>query len=407
MALRQPRSRAARDSPLRLAIALGGTDWGRSGIGTYVRAVMPLLLRELEAEGDRAIVLGCPHDFAAYDDVLDGAKRATLPEALDKAGPSAAFHLAGAGVAAKVAGANILLLPAANRRMPFASPVPTVAVVHDLAQLHVAEKYDALRMFYLRQVLVRALGHASSLVAVSKATEDDLKEALGRRSPPTRVVPNGVDHARFAPRPANDPSVTAARAHVGIEGPYILYASRLEHPGKNHVRLVHAFARGEARHTHRLVLAGKDWGGGELIRAAVREHALEDRVTFAGFVPDEHLPGLVAGAASVVMVGLREGFGLPALEALAAGRPVCVANAGALPEVAGPLGVLCDPLDVASIAAALDRATLDAAVRARAEREGPGYARERGWERTARDLVAECRRVFRARRERSTSRGRS
>ena len=91
------------------------------------------------------------------------------------------------------------------------------------------------------------------------------------------------------------------------------------------------------------------------------------------------------------MVGLREGFGLPALEALSAGRPVFVASTGALPEVVGELGVTCDPEDERAITSALERALLDDVVRRKAAEQGPLYARGRGWDATARGLVAACR----------------
>jgi glycosyltransferase involved in cell wall biosynthesis len=113
-----------------------------------------------------------------------------------------------------------------------------------------------------------------------------------------------------------------------------------------------------------------------------------------GYVSDELLPPLVAGADSVVMVGLREGFGLPVLEALSAGRSVCVSAAGALPEVAGPLGVRCDPLEPVSIAAALEQATLDPQIRARAQTEGPAWAKKHGWEQTAEGLLNACSRAL-------------
>jgi glycosyltransferase involved in cell wall biosynthesis len=107
-------------------------------------------------------------------------------------------------------------------------------------------------------------------------------------------------------------------------------------------------------------------------------------------VPDEVLPKLLAGANSVAMVGLREGFGLPALEALATGRPVFASNTGALPEVVGDLGALCDPFSEDSIREALDRTVGDQDLRARVVSEGPASARERGWGATAQKLVEIC-----------------
>jgi len=103
-------------------------------------------------------------------------------------------------------------------------------------------------------------------------------------------------------------------------------------------------------------------------------------------VADEVLPGLVAGADAVVMVGLHEGFGLPALEALASGRPVVASRSGALPEVVGPLSASCDPWDEGSIKEALDRALTDEALLRRARLDGPAWAARFSWESTADSL---------------------
>ena len=378
---------------MQVALPLGGTDRGCSGIGTYVRAIAPRLNQRLVALGGRLIALGTPSEIEAYSEELRSVETVAIPRVFDGAAASALFHLAAVGTLARRAGANVLLLPAANRRMTLRSPIPTVGVVHDLAQLHVAEKYDPLRMFYVNRVLTRAFRSSTELVTVSSATRDDLARVVNGTSESVRVVLNGVDAELFQPRDRGDVSVVNAIRSVGLEPTtdrYLLYVSRLEHPGKNHIRLLQAFARSAARRTHRLVLVGKDWGAGAQIAAERTRLQLNDRVTIAGFVSDAVLRPLLAGSDAVVMVGLREGFGLPALEALAAGRPVIAADAGALPEVVGPLAALCDPLDVGSIARAIDRALNDDALRDRIEREGPAWAAERGWDRTADGLLEAC-----------------
>jgi len=177
---------------------------------------------------------------------------------------------------------------------------------------------------------------------------------------------------------------------TGLDGPYLLYAARLEHPHKNHLRLLRAYAASAARRTHRLALSGSDWGAGPLVLEERARLGLEDRVRILGFLERDMVPPLFAGADGVIMVGLHEGFGLPALEALACGRPVCASSTGALPEVVGPLGAICDPMDESSIAASLDRLVGDAALRARCAEEGPAWAAARGWERTVAGLIEAC-----------------
>ena len=373
---------------MRIAVAVGGTDRGRSGISTYVRALLPRLQAGLEAEGGQLIAFGGAEDLATYEGELRRAETAVTCNR--GPGLDAAWHLLRAGAFAEKLGADVLLLPAANRRLTAFSRVPTVAVVHDLAQLKVPEKFDPLRMFYATRVLPGALRTATELVAVSEATRRDLCGALHVKRERIRLVPNGVDAARFLPASGDDDRIDRARVATGLVGPYLLYMSRLEHPGKNHLRLLRAFAGSAAARTHVLALAGADFGAAAAVRSEIARLHLGDRVSVLGFVADDLLPGLVAGADAVAMVGLYEGFGLPALEAIAAGRPVVASATGALPEVVGRFAAMCDPLSVGSISTALDRAIADPQLRASVAAEGPAWAAARGWDRTASGILDAC-----------------
>lgn len=375
---------------MRIVFTLGGTDAGRSGLGSYVKAVLPELRDAARQSGVEIVALGSHDELSAYADALEGIRTLHAPRWTSAPGPSALWYLTAAGAAAGLSG-DVVLYSAANRRFGAINPRPTVAVVHDLGPLYVPEKYDPLRLAYFRYGLVPVLRRATRLVAISEATRRDLMHTLGLERDRVDVVPNGVDGKRFAPRPQNDPEVARALRELGVRQPYVLYPSRLEHPAKNHVRLIVAFARSRASTTHQLVLAGADWGGRRTVMNAVFDHNLQDRVRTLGYVEDRLIPLLVAGADSVAMVGLREGFGLPALEALASGRPVFAADTGALPEVLGGLGALCDPYSVESIATALDRATYDESLRTACLREGPRRAAWFGWRRTAEGILASCR----------------
>jgi glycosyltransferase involved in cell wall biosynthesis len=375
---------------VRVALPLGGTDWGRSGIGTYVRSIIPHLHQALKDQDAELLVFGNEKELAAYSPCLKGVPVATTPAWADPPAQSALWYLSFAGGFAKQHGADVVLYPAAQRRCSVRQPVPSVAVVHDLGQLKVADKYDPLRMFYFKQVALRLIKNSTRKVAISQSTRDDMVEALKLTAESIAVVPNGVDYTRFCPLPDDDARVVAARQATNLSGPYLLYPARLEHPAKNHVRLIQAFARSQLTHTHHLALSGGDWGGKALIEETIREFNLGDRVKLLGFVDEEHLAGLIAGAEAVIMVGMTEGFGLPALEALASGRPVCAARAGALPEVVGSLAAMCDPLDVGSIAAALERAALDQEFRRQCADDGPGWARTWGWDVTGSLLAKVC-----------------
>lgn len=381
---------------MRVALPLGGTDWGESGIGTYVHSIIPHISRSLAQSGDGLFVFGNQRELRAYQACLDGVTRVRVPESFDRPALSAAWYLSSAPRFARKHGADVLLYPAAQRRCGLLQSLPTVAVVHDLGQLKLANKYDPLRMVYFRHLMLPLLRRATCLVAISAATRDDLMGALQLGEDRVQVILNGVDSARFRPLPADDSEIRAAREATGLVAPYVLYPARLEHPAKNHVRLLEGFSRSALRHSHVLALSGGDWGARVLIEKTIAQLGLGASVRILGFVADELVPGLFAGADAVVMVGLTEGFGLPALEALACGRPVCAARAGALPEVVGTLAVLCDPLDSDSIAASLAQTVHDEGFRTRCSREGPGWAQARGWDRTGAGLADACRQALRA-----------
>lgn len=379
---------------MKLALLLGGTDEGRSGIGRYVRELAPRLLTLLRSDGESLCAIGTQREQAAYAEALAGSERVIVSSRWQSPGANALWHLVASSSAAAAAGCDVALFPAANRRMALRSPLPLVAVVHDLAQLRVKEKYDRARMTYVEHVLLPALRRAQSLVAVSAATQADIVEHVRTHS--TRVVPNGVDYERFVPEELCSSSVERARAQLELSGPYLLYLSRLELPAKNHLRLLEAFAASSARDSHTLVLAGADWGGSAAIEATIDRLQVRDRVRLLGFVDDEMVPALVAGAEVVAMVGLFEGFGLPALEALSCGVPVVASSTGALPEVVGTLGLLADPMSAIAIREALERALSDETHRRRVSVEGPLWARAHGWEASAAALLDTCRAARRA-----------
>jgi glycosyltransferase involved in cell wall biosynthesis len=376
---------------MQVGVALGGTDLGVSGIGRFVRAGLPRLARRVEDAGGTVTGIGTPAELAAFSTELGDSRTVELSLRYAKPGANALWHFFAADSAARAAGVDVLLFPAANRRFAWAGQIPTVAVVHDLAQFHVPGKYDVLRTLYAKQVLARALRKASALVAVSDATRDDMVRVLGCAQRDVRVVHNGVDTDLFRSHCGEPAALVELRRSQGIDRPYLLYACRLEHPGKNHLRLLRAFAESRLRDSHQLVLAGKDWGALEAIREEVRRLDLEAAVRIVGFVDDASLAAMMRSATAVLVLGLYEGFGLPALEGLAVGRPVVASKTGALPEVVGPLGVLCEPMAEDSIRRALERVVSDDALRCRVAREGPDRARAWSWDRTAEGLMEACR----------------
>ena len=352
-----------------IAVSLAGCDQGNSGVSVFAAALLPRLIRDLRARGVETFVLGTDVERAAAG--LADAPGPRLPPLLDRPALSAAFVLALVAPIARAHGARVLYLPCANRRIVAVGGVRVAGTVHDLAQLHVANKYGPVRQVYIEHLLVPLLRRLSVVTAVSQATADDVVKLAHVPAARVRVIRNGVSLG--APASATAP---AGR-------PYLLYPARLEHPGKNHVRLLEGFARARVRGTHDLVFSGAEWGAGDRIRETIASLGLGDRVRLAGFVDRDAFTSLLVGADAVVAAGLLEGFGLPAAEALACGKVVAASSTGSLPEVVGDLGALFDPLDVDAIAAALDRAAYDEPLRARCASRGPTRAAQFSWDAAA------------------------
>jgi glycosyltransferase involved in cell wall biosynthesis len=194
-----------------------------------------------------------------------------------------------------------------------------------------------------------------------------------------RVVPPGVTPA-FSPQAGKD--VPAVRQLFGIEGPYALFLGVLNRR-KNPGVLLDAWAR-LPEEAGGLVLAGADGGLLEPLREYAQELGLAARVHFAGHVDDVYVPALIAGATCLVVPSRLEGFGLPALEALACGTPVVHSGRGGLREAAGMQGIEVDPEDPEAIAAAVLRTIDDMSTRDRMVEGGLAYAARFDWLATAR-----------------------
>lgn len=302
--------------------------------------------------------------------------------------------------------------------------VPVVATCYDLIPLRLSGLYltGAARRAAYRRYLA-GLRRARRVIVPSHATAEDLVALVGIPASRVRVVPLGVGSpdapvARQAAiaAPAAAPEDDGRRAPAGpgydgadgaggadgtggadggrgaggavagtVGGPYVLFAGSLE-PHKNPRLPVDALAG--TREDVRLVMVGP-WSRRrtERLRRHVASHGLAGRVTAAGYVDAATLASLTAGAAAVLVPSLVEGFGLPALEAMAAGTPVVASTAPALVEVVGDAGPALPPDRPDLWAAAIDRLVADPEARADAAARGRARAAGFTWQRTARGTV--------------------
>jgi glycosyltransferase involved in cell wall biosynthesis len=268
--------------------------------------------------------------------------------------------------------------------MVWRRPCALVATIHDLAPFRVRGKYDLARMIYGR-VVARALARRQNqIITVSHDTARDVTRFF--HVPPSRltVIHNGLDHERFSPAGRSEASATIAQRH-GILPPFFVYVARLEHPAKNHARLVAAFNEFKTRQPSpcQLVLCGSDWHGAQVIHDLVRRSPFAADIRLMGFVPDADLPLWYRAALAMVYPSVFEGFGLPPLEAMACGCPVLTSAHGAIGEVCGDAAATADPLDVDDLARQLARLAHDEPWRERLRAAGLARAAQFDWRRTA------------------------
>lgn len=254
---------------------------------------------------------------------------------------------------------------------------PLVVTIHDLAFLADATQATAHGNRFFRRGFELARRRADLVLCPSQATMAECV-AAGFDAAKLRLVPWGV-HRR--PVAAAD-AARVRRAHR-LDRPYVLFTGTVE-PRKNLAALVEGFATIERRDVE-LVLVGPAGWNEDL---AARLAPLGDRARPLGFVPTTDLDALYAGASAFCYPSLREGFGLPVLEAMAQGAPVVTSAGTATEEVAGDAGLLVDPHDPATITAALDLVLGDPGLAADLADRGRQRAAGFTWTRTAERTVA-------------------
>jgi len=243
---------------------------------------------------------------------------------------------------------------------PLWSPIPTALVLGDLSFEHLPELFPPSVRLRLRGLVPPQVRQARLVLVPSEFTRRDVIERYRADPARVKVVPPAFD-----PTISTDPEVdeeTAAWAHEnGARHPFVLYVGNL-HRRKNVGRLIRAFGQVLASEPDlagaRLLVAGAPWWGSDEERGAAH-FAPPGSVVFLGRVTDRQRDYLLAAADAVAYPSLFEGFGLPVLEAMAAGTPVVTSGCTSLTEVAGDAALLVDPYDVDDIAKALRRVLTD------------------------------------------------
>ncbi len=353
---------------------------GRSGVAQYVFS----LARELIRAGRVDLTLFVlENEKPLFDFAAGGCRLVAVPQSAAPPVKNILWHQLTLPGLARELGLDVLHVPS-YRRLVRSAPCPTVGTIHDLAPFHVAGKYDMARMFYGRVVVKSLARRQKELIAVSHCTARDIERFFGIPQSRQHVIHNGIDHDRFLPGDNDAARALAAEKH-GLTQPFFLYVSRLEHPGKNHVRLIEAFTafKQATGSPWQLALGGGDWHGADAIKAAAAASPVAADIKFLGFVPDTALPDLYRASRAMVYPSLFEGFGLPPVEAMACGTPVISSTRGALEEVVADAALILQPESVPDITAALTRFATDPALAPALSEKGLANAARFHWSRTA------------------------
>jgi glycosyltransferase involved in cell wall biosynthesis len=378
---------------MRIGLSTSVIQRGKTGIAQYVFA----LLRAFQkSEMDFRFSLFVLEEDASFFSQLDERFQIVqVPETFRPALKNILWHQTVLPRLCRKLSLDLLHIPS-YRRLVQSTVCPTVATIHDLAPFRVSRKYDLARMFYGRIVVKHLAKRQTGIIAVSENTARDIETFFGISSRRLRVIHNGLDHERFYPR---DPQISRefVARRLGSRKPFVLYVARLEHPGKNHVRLIDAFERfkHETGSDWALVLGGSDWQGADVIHRRIANSPYRAEISALGFVPDDELPVLYSAAEAFVYPSLYEGFGFPPLEAMACHCPVICSGRGSLAEVVSDGAAVIEPESIASISEALVKLHADPLWRTSLVRRGKARARAFSWERTASETLSLYQRVCR------------
>lgn len=264
---------------------------------------------------------------------------------------------------------------------PPIAPCPIVVTIHDVSFRRFPEYFSWRDRLVLNLLIGPSIRHAARVITISEFSRGEIARLY-------RVAPERIEVTPLAASAAFKPSLdeegVQVRTRYALPTRYVLAVGNIQ-PRKNLPRLVAAFAAIAAEYPDcQLVVIGQSTWHGSQVEATVRNHGLEGRVRFTGYLPDDDLVALYRGATVFCYPSLYEGFGLPPLEAMACGTPTITSNTSSLPEVVGDAAATVDPRSTDEIAAALHRVIQNDALRAELRRRGLARAAGFSWEQTAR-----------------------
>ncbi len=279
---------------------------------------------------------------------------------------------------------------------PRLCPIPYVSSVMDLAFLEYPHQFRKSDLFQLKKWTRYSVKQAHKVVAISQFTKKEIHQHYHKQLADIVVAYPDVSLKIKKTSPAQKKAFFKKHS---IQEPYFLFIGTLQ-PRKNLARLIKAYEqfchKTDQDQVPQLVISGKiGWLAQDLLRK-IQNSPLSDQIILTGFVSDRIKPILIKNALSLILIGLYEGFGIPALEALYLGTIPIVSDSSSLPEVVGEAGLKVDPTNLDHISRALEHiAEMKAKQRAKYQRQARKQTNKFDWEQSAKTILNTLKQVAR------------
>ena len=273
--------------------------------------------------------------------------------------------------------------------IPQFTNVPRVVMIFDLAFFHFQNLFTKRDFLQLKNWTGYSIKNAKKIITISESSKKDIERLYQVPSEKITVAYCGYDDEHYGVI-KNKEKINEIKQKYNIVGNYVVFLGTIQ-PRKNLKKLIEAFKNID---DIKLVVIGKTSGPGrsgwmyQEILDLPKRLGIDDRVIFTGFMPAEEVPYIFSGAQAYVLPSLWEGFGIPALDAMACGTPAIVSNISSLPEVVDEAGLLVDPNSVEEIEQAVKKITTDKKLREKLSKKGLEQVKKFSWEKMAKEVIS-------------------
>jgi len=280
---------------------------------------------------------------------------------------------------------DVLLVPAHTiPLLPIRRKVKVLVNVHDVGFKRSPELYKPIQVWYHDLTMKRIKSRADLIITISEFSKKEIIDLYGVKPERIKVVYLGFDDSVYHEQQETDIAVTLKK--YDLAEPYLLYVGRLEKK-KNIGNIVKAFVLAREHHEDlKLVLAGSSGNQYDEIKKIISDLKLEKEIILPGYVAQEDLPQLMAGAKAFLFPTLYEGFGLPILEAMACGTPVITSNTLPHTEVGGNAAIYADPQSPEALSDAIIKVLENSDFRRKVAESGVLRSKEFSWKKTAEEI---------------------